>query len=60
MTGAYLRVKRNDEWQNIEVEYLTDSERKELFENRSVEELMRWLNLTCHQLVEIESFMVEP
>jgi hypothetical protein len=31
MTGAYLRVKRGDEWENIEVEHLTNEERKILF-----------------------------
>jgi len=30
MTGAYLRVKRNNKWENIEVEYLTDEERETL------------------------------
>ena len=32
MTGAYLRVKRNNKWENIEVEYLTNKEREEIYE----------------------------
>ena len=26
MTGAYVRVKRKEKWDNIEIEYLTDEE----------------------------------
>jgi hypothetical protein len=26
MTGAYLRVKRDDQWQNIEIDQMTDAE----------------------------------
>ena len=26
MTGAYIRIKRNSTWQNIEIEQLTDDE----------------------------------
>ena len=49
MTGAYLRVKRGDIWQNIEIEYLTDNERRELFKESSTEELLKWLNFMCNQ-----------
>ncbi|KKN39828.1 hypothetical protein LCGC14_0739400 [marine sediment metagenome] len=47
MTGAYLRVKREQTWKAIEVEYLTDEERSTFFLDRSPEELVRWLNLVC-------------
>lgn len=49
MTGAYLRVKRGDIWQNVEIEYLTDGERNELFKEADTEELLRWLNFMCNQ-----------
>lgn len=35
MTGAYLRVKRGDKWENIEVEHLTDDERQKILKNDS-------------------------
>ena len=49
MTGAYLRVKRGDIWQNIEIEYLSDKEREELFKESSTEEVLKWLNFMCNQ-----------
>ena len=49
MTGAYLRVKRKGKWQNVEIEYMTDSEREELFKEADREELLRWLNFMCNQ-----------
>jgi len=29
MTGAYVRIKRGEKWDNIEIEYLTDEELEE-------------------------------
>ena len=49
MTGAYLRVKRKGKWQNVEIEYLTDSERGELFKDDSPENILKWLNFMCNQ-----------
>lgn len=49
MTGAYLRVKRGDIWQNIEIEYLSDKEREELFKEADNEELLKWLNFMCSE-----------
>ena len=57
MTGAYLRVERNNEWQNIEVEHLTDEERWEILKND--QRLLQWLNLVCHKLVEAENILNE-
>ena len=54
MTGAYLRVQRNGEWLNVEVEHLTKEERVDLFQGRDVPELLRWLDLTCEKLAELE------
>jgi len=51
MTGAYLRVERG-KWINLEVEYLTDEERENCFKGRSNEEMIRWLNLVCNELVK--------
>ena len=44
MTGAYLRIKRGNKWQNVEIEYLTDVERAELFKGADSEEVLKWLN----------------
>ena len=49
MTGAYLRVKRGNKWQNVEIEYLTDEEREELFKEAPTEEVLKWLNFMCKQ-----------
>ena len=49
MIGAYLRVKREGKWQNIEIEYLTDGEREELFKDDSPENILKWLNFMCNQ-----------
>ncbi len=54
MTGAFLRVKRNGKMENVEVEYLSPEERLELFKDRDVEEILRWLDLTCSFLCEFE------
>jgi hypothetical protein len=49
MTNAYVRIQREDKWQNVEIEYLTDEERAELFKDASNEELLRWVNFMCNQ-----------
>ena len=49
MTGAYLRVRRKGKWQNVEIEYLTDSERGELFKDAPSDEVLKWLNFMCNQ-----------
>ena len=54
MTGAYLRVNRNNKWENVEVEHLTDEERQCALGSK---DLMPWLNLTCKKLAEIEKLI---
>ena len=49
MTGAYLRIQREGKWQNVEIEYLSDAERAELFKEAPPEEILRWLNFMCNQ-----------
>ena len=49
MTGAYVRVKRAGKWENVEIEYLTDKEREELFKDAPAEEVLKWLNFMCNQ-----------
>lgn len=59
MTGAFLRVKRKEKWVSEEVEFLSDEERQELLGNRDSEELMRWLNLVCKTLADLEERVFE-
>ena len=51
MTGAYLF---NTNRKPIEVEYLTDKERYDIFIKRDKEEIIRWLDLVCNKLAELE------
>lgn len=55
MTGAYLRVKRAEKWENIEVEHLTDEERETILKDDP--RLMAWLHLVCGKLAEAESIL---
>ena len=55
MTGGYLRVKRNDKWENVEVEHLTDEERETILKDD--DRLMNWLHMVCNKLSEAEKFL---
>ena len=57
MTGAYLRAKRNDKYEPIEVEHLTDAEREKILKNDP--RLMEWLNLVCKKLAELEPLLIQ-
>jgi hypothetical protein len=57
MTGAYLRVNRNDKWENIEIEYLTDEEIDEVFGKAENEEMRRWIKFLVNQLYSIATFI---
>jgi len=54
MTEAFIRVKRKDKWENIEVEHLTKEERAEIIGSRSAAEIMNWLDMTCDVIVAAE------
>ena len=58
MTGAYLMGKDKDGKRSpMEVEYLTSAERTEKLGERSPEEILRWLDLTCETIVKLEDFL---
>jgi hypothetical protein len=57
MTGAYLRVERNGEWHNIEVEHLTPDELRAKFIERPQEELVNWMIMLCEHLHRIEPLL---
>jgi hypothetical protein len=55
MTGAYLMAERDGERQPVEIEHLTDEERKEKLGDRGAEEILRWLDLVCKTLADVEN-----
>jgi hypothetical protein len=57
MTGAYLRVKRGDKWENVEVENLTDDEIREKFATREPQELISWMLLLCQKIRQVEPLL---
>lgn len=57
MTGAYFRVKRNGKFENIEMEYLTDSERWDLLNARDVNYMLSCLDVACKKLRENEALL---
>lgn len=57
MTGAYLRVIRDGKWQPIEVEHLTTDERKQHFQNRPAEEILKWMEMLCLELTKTETLL---
>lgn len=54
MTGAYMRVKRGDKWENVEVENLTDDEIREKFATRETQELINWMIMLCQKIRQVE------
>ena len=46
---------RDGERQPVEVEHLTDEERKEKLGDRDTEEILRWLDLVCRTLADVEN-----
>jgi hypothetical protein len=57
MTGAYLMTKTAHGYQPVEVEHLTPAERRHHLQDRDPEEVMRWLDLLCEQIVELEKLL---
>lgn len=59
MTGAFMRVKRGDKWENIEVEHLTDDEIREKFATREPQELINWMIMLCEKIRMVEPVLKE-
>lgn len=53
MTGYYIRVRRGNEYLNIEVEHLTDKERERLLKDDP--RLINWLHAVCKCIVSAEN-----
>ena len=58
MTNAYVRVLRDGKWQNVEIEYLLDKEREELFKDAPAKEVLKWLNFMCNQYEDLVLAMI--
>lgn len=43
MTGLYVRVKRDDRYQNLEFDDLTEEEMREVLKGRPASELANWV-----------------
>ncbi len=54
MTGAYLMTTRNGERVPVEIENLTDEERRQKFKQMSPDEIVGWLNFLCRFLRNVE------
>ena len=57
MTGAFFRVKRLDKWENVELEHLSDDERRNLLKDRDNEFVQSCLDLACKKLRENEQVL---
>lgn len=59
MTGAFLRVKRGDEYVPVEVEFLTDEELDAAFLTRTPEALVSWIKMLCGHIRSIAPLLTE-
>ena len=57
ITGAFLRVKREEKFENVEVEYLTHKEMETLFLKRTPEELIRWIEMLGKEVQALEGIL---
>ena len=57
MTGIYYRMKRNDKWENVEIEHLTQDEPIELFKNADNGYLVRVIDVLCGNIRYVEEFI---
>ena len=55
MTGAFLRVKRDGKYPNIEVERMTNAERTLAFKNETMTDAVHWVNFLCIELSAVEA-----
>lgn len=53
MTGMYLRVKRENKYENVEIEYLTPNELDELFKDKDSTELIKWISALASIIQDI-------
>ncbi len=54
-SGIYVRVKRDNEWRNLNIFELSPEELDEVFKGRSAEELIRWIKAILKVIQELEA-----
>lgn len=54
MTGAYFRVKRGDQLENVEIEHLTESELVMVLAEKDQRYLISAISLLCKTIAHIE------
>jgi len=59
MTGAYFRVKRNGKFENIELEHLTEIERREILSGRDDQYLLSCIDILSKKVQESEVILDE-
>lgn len=57
MTGAYLRSKTANGYEPVEVEHLSPEERRRHLMARDPEEVMRWMDMLCENIVQVETLL---
>ncbi len=58
-TGIFLRVKRDDEWENLDLSELSEDEVAQLMERKDAPELRRWVSVLARILREAPGAGVE-
>ena len=54
-----MRAKTEKGYEPIEVEHLTPEERRRHLQSRPPEEVMRWMDLLCEEIVKVEKLLKE-
>lgn len=54
MTGIYLRVKRDEKWQALEIEELTEEELREVFKLATKERVIAFLYTALAAFRQVE------
>lgn len=54
MTGAFFRIKRGDEWENVEIENLTESELVMVLADKDQRYLISAISLLCKIIQRVE------
>lgn len=54
MSNLFIRLKRNGEWQAVDVMEATADERHEHFKTLAPPALVRWVNALCDRLAQVE------
>lgn len=59
MTGAFFRIKRGDQWENVEIENLTETELVSVLADKDQRYLISAISLLCKTIAHIEPIFRE-